>query len=105
MHLITRTGFRCSLKVSTGWTNRGTPDGMNMEKIGQSWSVLKQNYSDEKRNNARLTIVTGTNTPGLREFKTMQNFNMQSGTREVKTLEVSGYKVVLDLNKQGGKAT
>lgn len=88
-----------------GLAKQGAPEGMNMEKTGQSWSVLKQDYSDDKGNDARITIVTGTNAPGVREFKAMQKFNMQSGKREVKTLEVSGYKAVLDLNKQGGKSS
>ncbi|MFO7760248.1 MAG: hypothetical protein R6V20_01365 [Desulfobia sp.] len=87
-----------------GLDKQGEPEGMNMEKSGQSMSTLKQEYSDGSGNDARLTIVTGTNAPGVREFKTLQKFNMETGERKVKTLEISGYKAVLDFNKKGGRS-
>lgn len=87
-----------------GLDKQGDPEGMNMEESGKSWSSLKQDYSDGQGNDARLTIVTGTNAPGVKEFKTLQKFNMETGERKVKTLEVSGHKAVLDLKKKGGRS-
>lgn len=88
-----------------GLDKQGEPEGMNMEQSGQSMSTLKQEYSDGNGNDARLTIVTGTNAPGVREFKTLQKFNMETGERKVKTLEISGHKAVLDFNKKGGRSS
>ena len=88
-----------------GLDKQGEPEGMNMETSGQSMSTLKQEYSDGSGNDARLTFVTGTNAPGVREFKTLQQFNMETGERKVKTLEISGHKAVLDLNKKGGRSS
>lgn len=87
-----------------GMEKQGDPAGMNMEKSGQSWSALRQEYSDTDGNSFRLSIVTGSNSPGIRKFETMQKFNMETGEKEVKTLEVSGYKAVLEFNKKGGKS-
>ena len=87
-----------------GMEQKGEPEGMNMEKSGQSWSVLRQEYYDANGNNFRLSIVTGSNSPGIRKFEAMQKFNMETGEKEVKTLEVSGYKAVLEFNKKGGKS-
>ncbi len=83
---------------------QGDPEGMNIEKGGQAWSSLRQKYSDTNGNNIRLSIVSGTNAPGIREFKTMQQFNMETQERKVKTQDVEGYKAVLDFNKMGGKS-
>ncbi|MCF8035777.1 MAG: hypothetical protein K9K62_02770 [Desulfobacteraceae bacterium] len=88
-----------------GLDKQGEPEGMNMEKSGQSMSTLKQEYSDGSGNDARLTIVTGTNAPGVREFKTLQKFNMETDKRKVKTLDISGHKAVLDFNKKGGRSS
>ncbi len=87
-----------------GMEKQGDPSGMNMEKSGQSWSALRQEYSDADGNDLRLSIFTGSDSPGIRKFETMQKFNMETGEKEVKTLEVSGYKAVLEFNKKGGKS-
>ena len=87
-----------------GMEKQGDPSGMNMEKSGQSWSVLRQEYSDANGKNMRLSIVTGSNSPGIRKFETMQEFNMETEEKEVKTLEVSGHKAVLEFNKKGDKS-
>lgn len=87
-----------------GLDKQGDPEGLNMEKSGQSWSSLKQTYADADGNYVNLSIVTGTGAPGIQEFEAMQQFNMETGERKVKKLEVSGNKAVLDLNKKGGKS-
>lgn len=87
-----------------GMVKQGDPEGMNMEKGGESWSLLRQQYSDTDGNDIRLSVVTGPDAPGIREFKTMQKFDMETEKKKVKTLEVSGYKAVLDLSKKGGKS-
>lgn len=87
-----------------GMEKQGDPDGMNMEKGGQSWSSLAQKYSDAQGNDLRLVIVTGSDAPGLRQFETMQKFNMETEEKKVKTVQVSGHKGVLDFNKKGGSS-
>ncbi|MGM0611709.1 MAG: hypothetical protein ACQES5_11595 [Thermodesulfobacteriota bacterium] len=87
-----------------GIEKQGDPSGMNMEKGGQSWSALRQKYSDGDGNDIRLSIITGSNAPGIRKFETMKKFNMETEEKEVKTLETSGYKAVLEFNKEGGKS-
>lgn len=88
----------------SGMEQQGEPEGMNMAQGEQSWSTLRQEYSDADGNHIRLSIVTGSNSPGIRQFETMQKFNMETAEKEVKTLDVSGYKAVLDFNKKGGKS-
>jgi len=87
-----------------GIEKHGDPSGMNMEKSGQSWSLLRQKYSDAEGNNIRLSIVTGSNAPGIRKFETMQQFNMETPEKNIKTLDIAGHKAVLELNKKGGKS-
>ena len=81
---------------------QGDPDGMNMEKGGQSWSTISQKYSDGQENNAQLTIVTGSDAPGMKKFNTLHRFSGETGKRKVKTLDISGHKAVLNLDKKGG---
>ncbi|MFP3980415.1 MAG: hypothetical protein ACLFUY_03395 [Desulfobacterales bacterium] len=83
---------------------QGEPEGMNMEESGQSGSTVEQEYSDGSGKDARLTILTGSGAPVIKEFKTLQKFNMETDERKVKTLEISGHKAVLDLDKKGGKS-
>ncbi|MCF8094481.1 MAG: hypothetical protein K9J79_03880 [Desulfobacteraceae bacterium] len=88
----------------SGMEKQGDPSGMNMEKSGQSWSALRQEYSDADGNDIRFSIVTGSNGPGIKEFETMQQFNMETPEKNVKTLDIAGHKAVLELNKKGGKS-
>lgn len=88
-----------------GMEKQGNPEGMNMEKGGQSWSSLAQNYSDAQGKDLRLVIVTGSDAPGLRQFETMQKFNMETEEKKVKTVQVSDYKGVLKFNKKGGNSS
>lgn len=87
-----------------GLDKQGETDGMNMEQSGQNWSALEQKYSDNGDNQVQLRIVSGSDAPGIREFEAMQKFSMENEKKEVKTLDVSGRKAVLELNKKGGKS-
>lgn len=89
----------------SGLTKQGDPDGMNMERSGESWSALKQQYADAAGNDIKLSIVTGSNAPGIKQFESMQQFSMETAERKVDTLEISGYKSVLNLDKTGGKSS
>lgn len=86
----------------SGMEKQGEPDGMNMERGGKAWSTIKQEYADGNGKDIQLSIITGSDAPGIRQFENMQQIQMESGEKIVKTLEVSGYKAVLDLNKKGG---
>lgn len=88
----------------SGMEQQGEAEGMNMAQGEQSWSTLRQEYADEDGKHIRLSIVAGSNSPGIKQFQTMQKFNMETEEKEVKTLEVSGYKAVLEFNKKGGQS-
>ena len=87
-----------------GLERQGDADGMNMEQSGQSWSAFEQNYSNGGENQVQLKIVSGSDAPGIRKFEALQKFNMETAEKKVKTLDVSGHKAVLELNKKGGKS-
>ncbi|MBS3809383.1 MAG: hypothetical protein KGY38_04430 [Desulfobacterales bacterium] len=40
-----------------GLDKQGEPEGMNMEKSWQSWSILKQQYSDGSGNDVLLSGI------------------------------------------------
>ena len=88
-----------------GLNKQGDPDGMNMERGGESWSALKQQYADAAGNDIELSIVTGSNAPGIKQFESMQQFSVETAERMVDTLEISGYNSVLNLDKTGGKSS
>ena len=77
----------------------GDPDGINMEMSGQSWSSLQQNYTDSSKKRASLTIVSGVIAPQAQAFQAMSQMHMETPDQIVKTINVSGYKAVFQLNK------
>ena len=80
----------------------GDPDGINMEMSGQSWSSLQQNYTDNSEKRASLTIVSGVIAPQAQAFQAMSQMHMETPDQIVKTINVSGYKAVFQLNKANG---
>ena len=87
-----------------GMVVQGDPEGANKERGGQFWSLLRQNYSDGDGNEMHLSIAAGPDAPGIREFETMQQFNLETEEKKVQTLDIEGYKAVLDFSKTGGKS-
>ncbi|MFW5958244.1 MAG: hypothetical protein ACOCQ0_03720 [Desulfosalsimonas sp.] len=81
------------------------PSGMNMEESGQSWSGLEQKYSNTDGDVLKLSIVTGTNAPGMQQFKSMKEFDAKTDKEIVKTLDVKGRNSVLNIKKKGGENT
>ncbi|MFW6011338.1 MAG: hypothetical protein ACOC8Q_02400 [Desulfosalsimonas sp.] len=79
------------------------PSGMNREESGQSWSVLEQKYSDKQGNSLSLTILTGSDAPGIKEFKMMQQFNKDTEEETIKPVDVQGLESVLAIDKKGGE--
>lgn len=77
----------------------GDPDGINMEMSGQSWSSLQQNYTDNTNKRASLTIVSGVIAPQAQAFQAMSQMQMETPDQIIKTINVSGYKAVFQLNK------
>jgi hypothetical protein len=77
----------------------GDPDGINMEMSGQSWSSLQQNYTDNSNKRASLTIVSGVIAPQAQAFQAMSHLQMETQDQIIKTVNVSGYKAVFQLNK------
>ena len=82
-----------------GLARSGEPDGINMEMGGQSWSSLHQEYSNKSNERVSLTIVSGLAAPQAQAFQAMSQMQMETQDQIVKTLEVSGYKSVFQLNK------
>ncbi|MFO7932073.1 MAG: hypothetical protein R6U97_11780, partial [Desulfosalsimonas sp.] len=81
----------------------GEPTGMNKEESGKAWSALEQQYSDSQGNEIKLRILSGPTAPGVQEFKSLQEVSLKNSEREVKTLEIYGYRAVLVLNKKKEK--
>ncbi len=77
----------------------GDPDVINMEMSGQSWSSLRQNYTDNSNKRASLTIVSGVIAPQAQAFQAMSHMQMETQDQIMKTVNVSGYKAVFQLNK------
>jgi hypothetical protein len=77
----------------------GDPDGINMEMSGQSWSSLQQNYTDNSNKRASLTIVSGVIAPQAQAFQAMSHLQMETQDQIIKTVNVSGYKAIFQLNK------
>lgn len=77
----------------------GDPDVINMEMSGQSWSSLRQNYTDNSNKRASLTIVSGVIAPQAQAFQAMSHMQMETQDQIIKTVNVSGYKAVFQLNK------
>jgi hypothetical protein len=85
-----------------GLTRSGKPDGINMEMSGQKWSSLHQRYSTDKGEKAiELTIVGGEAAPQLAQFQMMSSMKMETEDQIVKTVKVSGYKGLLNIEKKG----
>jgi len=82
-----------------GLPRSGEPDGINMEMGGQSWSSLHQEYSNKSNERVSLTIVSGVVAPQAQAFHAMSQMQMETQDQVVKTLKVSGYKSVFQLNK------
>ena len=82
-----------------GLAKSGDPDGINIEMSGQSWSSLQQNYTDNSNKRASLTIVSGVIAPQAQAFQAMSQMQMETQDQIIKTVNVSGYKAVLQLNK------
>jgi hypothetical protein len=70
-----------------------------MKMSGQSWSSLQQNYTDNSNKRASLTIVSGVIAPQAQAFQAMSQMQMETQDQIIKTVNVSGYKAVLQLNK------
>lgn len=89
----------------SGLDKAGEPNGANMEKSGESWATVQQDYSDGSGEEVTLTIVAGGMSPQLQQFRAMKQFTMETGEKLVKTLKVSGYESILELKKQKKSGT
>ncbi len=78
----------------------GDPDGMNMEMSGQKWSSLCQDYAGGGKS-LNLCVFAGM-APQAMQYQGMFAMNMSMETEEqvMKTVLVSGHKVLLMLEKK-----
>jgi len=88
-----------------GLAKSDEPDGINMEMGGQSWSSLSQEYSGNANKSISLIIVSGIVAPQVQVFQTMSQMQMETQDVLVKTLNVSGYRAVFQLDKEDKKGT
>ncbi len=83
-----------------GLARSGEPDGVNMEMGGQSWSSIDQEYSDKANKSIKLIIVSGIVAPQVQAFQNMSQMQMETQDVLIKTLNVSGYRAVFQLDKE-----
>ncbi len=84
----------------------GEPDGMNMDMGGQQWSSVHQAYaSRDGKTSAELTIIAGKAAPQAQAFQAMANMNMETEDQVMKTVDVSGHKGMLNLDKRNKNGT
>ena len=88
-----------------GLVRSGEPNGINMEMGGQSWSSLQQEYSNQSKKKASLTILSGAAAPQAQAFQAMSQMQMETQDQLVKTLNVAGYKSLLQLSKADGSGS
>ena len=89
-------------------TPSGDPDGMNMDMGGQKWSSLNQEYrSRDGKKTAQVSVVAGQMAPQVQGFQGMaaMNMNMETGDQLIKTVNVSGKKGILTLDKKDKSGT
>jgi hypothetical protein len=89
-----------------GLSRSDKPDGINTEMSGKKWSSLHQQYPADKGEKAiELTIVGGEGSPHLAQFQMMSSMKMETEDQIVKTVNVLGYKGLLNIEKKGKGAT
>jgi hypothetical protein len=89
-----------------GLKRSGEPEGMNMEMNGKMWSSLHQEYSaDNPERAASVTILGGKDAPGMEGFQAMSSMKMETEDQIIKTIKVSGYNGVFNLEKGEKRGT
>ena len=86
----------------------GEPDGMNMDMGGQKWSSLNQTYqSRDGARTAQLSVVAGQMAPQVQGFQSMSamNMNMEAGGVVMKTVNISGKRCMVNLDKKAKTGT
>ncbi|MCF7936704.1 MAG: hypothetical protein K9L28_10235 [Synergistales bacterium] len=74
-------------------------EGANVEQGGRSWSFLKQGYANAEDGSLSLSLIYGSDAPPIQQFKSMQQFSMETEEKTAKTLEIEGYSAYLELQK------
>jgi hypothetical protein len=88
-----------------GMARSGEPDGMNMESNGNKWSMLHQRYAGNGSDKSvELTLVSGAGAPFVANFQTMSKMEMETGDRVIKTVKISNYKGLINLDKAQKRA-
>ncbi len=84
---------------------KNDPEGMNMEMSGQKWASLCQEYSEGKKL-LNFCIFAGM-APQAMQYQSLFAMNMSMETPEqvIKTITISGNKVLLVLEKKEGNGT
>ncbi len=89
-----------------GMGRSGDSEGMNMDMSGQKWSSLQQQYSaGDGSKSVELIIVGGKGAPQLANFQMMSAMKMETEDQIVKTLDVFGYKGLINLAKKEKSGT
>ncbi|NIS68692.1 MAG: hypothetical protein GTO12_06975 [Proteobacteria bacterium] len=77
-----------------------------MDMSGQKWSSLQQQYSaGDGSKSVELIIVGGKGAPQLANFQMMSAMKMETEDQIVKTLDVFGYKGLINLAKKEKSGT
>jgi hypothetical protein len=84
----------------------GKYDGMNMQTNDQKWCMLHQRYGSEgPEEYIDLTLVWGGAAPFMANYQMMSKFEMETEEQVTKSVEVSGYKGVINLEKADQRGT
>lgn len=88
-----------------GMERTGEPEGVNRQGKDQDWSAVEQSYADDRGRKASLTVLAGTETSAYKQYKKMSRVHIENPEKLIKSLEVSGYDGVMDLDKTGKEGT
>lgn len=85
-----------------GLEKAAEPNGANVNQGKKSWATLQQRYSDNSGKSLQLTIVDGSISPQIQQFKSMKQFAVETENKVIESVEVSGYESVIELDKAEG---
>jgi hypothetical protein len=89
-----------------GMEKSGDLDAMNYESGDQTWSYAHYTYGDDGSGEyIDLTVVGGQAAPQVMTFKTMPDMNMETEEQIMKTVKVSNYEALLNIEKKKKRGT
>jgi hypothetical protein len=89
-----------------GKEKSGDLDAMNYQTGDQTWSYAHYTYGDDESGECiDLTVVGGQAAPQIMTFQTMPDMNMETEEQIMKTVTVSNYQALLNIEKKEKRGT